>query len=166
MAARHWGAFTRVAATGLTVANVLPGPLKKATRSLNAAGRRILDPNVLADSGNPICRREGRVDVAGRGRHPPDSSTYRPVSIPCLVPKGNPGVQDALLQLADAVGVLLSIPDNVDSLCCGTVWSSKGARRGKDTMKSIVEAAIATGNGNVTLVPACDLVHAGICAPC
>lgn len=151
VAARHWGAFTRVAATGLTVANVLPGPLKKATRSLNAAGRRILDPNVLPQwepdlpAGGKSRRR--------REREAPSRFLYVPACVNSMFgPEGEPGVQDALLQLADAVGVLLSIPDNVDSLCCGTVWSSKGARRGKDTMKSIVEAAIATGNGNVTLV--------------
>jgi D-lactate dehydrogenase len=67
-----------------------------------------------------------------------------------------PGVQLSFEQLCDRAGVTLLVPPNIDSLCCGTPWSSKGLADGQAAMRRKTLAALrtATNDGELTII--CD----------
>ena len=66
------------------------------------------------------------------------------------------GVQDSVEKLCALAGVRLLIPSDVDALCCGTPWSSKGMASGYRIMGERVVTAVvaATRAGDLPLV--CD----------
>ena len=151
VAAKNWGAATKGASLALTVADTAPGPLQKAAKKANAAARRVISPEILPqwEPGLPA----GGSARSRPGRDKPSRFLYIPACVNTMfgADEGG-GVQDALLELADAAGVSLTIPAGVDSLCCGTVWSSKGAERGLETMRDKVEAEIRRHGDGVTIV--------------
>ncbi|MEV7393292.1 (Fe-S)-binding protein [Streptomyces sp. NPDC091215] len=55
---------------------------------------------------------------------------------------GRASVQDAVAELCEAAGVGLLVPTDIDGLCCGTPWSSKGFTDGLDVMRSKVRASV------------------------
>jgi D-lactate dehydrogenase len=52
--------------------------------------------------------------------------------------EGSQGVREAFLSLCERAGVTVLIPEGVDSLCCGTPWTSKGNPAGHQTMSETV----------------------------
>ena len=66
------------------------------------------------------------------------------------------GVHDSVEKLCALAGVRLLIPSDVDALCCGTPWSSKGMASGYRIMGERVVTAVvaATRAGDLPLV--CD----------
>ncbi|MFD1507322.1 FAD-binding and (Fe-S)-binding domain-containing protein [Georgenia yuyongxinii] len=69
---------------------------------------------------------------------------------------GGPGSQRSFQELCARAGVELVIPDDVDSLCCGTPWASKGLAAGRRAMREKVLASlrVATRDGELPVV--CD----------
>jgi D-lactate dehydrogenase len=67
---------------------------------------------------------------------------------------GGPGVQVSFEQLCSRVGLTLLVPPEVESLCCGTPWSSKGLPEGYAAMRDRVLPAVlaATRDGELPLV--------------
>ncbi|MCT1607776.1 FAD-binding oxidoreductase [Nesterenkonia massiliensis] len=57
--------------------------------------------------------------------------------------EGSAGAQSAVAALCAAAGVRLLVPEQVDSLCCGTPWSSKGFGEGHALMAERVLDAVA-----------------------
>jgi D-lactate dehydrogenase len=53
-------------------------------------------------------------------------------------PAGGAGVQVSFEQLCAQAGLTLRIPSSIDSLCCGTPWSSKGLPDGYAAMRERV----------------------------
>ena len=59
---------------------------------------------------------------------------------PATRPDGTrgPGVQASFEELCARAGVTVLVPENIDSLCCGTPWSSKGLPAGAAIMQERV----------------------------
>ncbi len=70
--------------------------------------------------------------------------------------KGGPGAGPALLELCARAGVEVTVPDGIDGLCCGTVWSSKGLTTGHRTMaeRTVEALLVASDGGRLPIV--CD----------
>ena len=66
------------------------------------------------------------------------------------------GVQDGFEKLCALVGLTLAVPDGIDSLCCGTPWSSKGMATGYRTMSERTTAAVVAASRDGALPVVCD----------
>ncbi|KAF2414958.1 FAD-binding oxidoreductase [Microbacterium sp. B35-04] len=155
-AAHAWGAATRVASAGLTVAESLPAGLVTATTDL---GRAVLGADTvprysgdLPRGGRARARLGGSV---GAGEGAP-VAVYLPACVNTMFgPAGDGvGVTEAFRRLAERAGVRLLVPEQVDSLCCSTPWTSKGYAGGREVMAGRVAAAIveSSRDGELTLV--------------
>ena len=165
-----WKPFTRGTALALTVTKHIPQFIwqlpNKALRALLGAKRVPLLEKSLPVGGHSRARssRTGMSNpehaTAKRAQATRQSSETAYIYFPSCsgsmfgAEAGAPGVQSALEHLAELVGVRLSVPKNIDSLCCGVPWSSKGMRAGYDKTKSKTVAAIAeiAGGRPVTLI--------------
>ena len=106
----------------------VPGPLSAATAVGRVAARRrhgaAVDPRPASRRGVP--------PPSSARRRPPDA-VYLPACVNVMFgPAEGPGVQVAFEDLCAAAGLTLLVPDGIDSLCCGTPWSSKGVVAGVD----------------------------------
>ena len=153
LAARHWGTTSRAASTALTAAAAVPAVLP-ATAS--RAGRAVAGTDTV-----PLWSAE--LPRGGRPRRRPapvgePDAVYLPACVNAMFgPAGHgPGVQDSVEKLCELAGVALLIPSDVDALCCGTPWSSKGMETGYRTMRERTATAVvaATRGGELPLV--CD----------
>jgi D-lactate dehydrogenase len=54
------------------------------------------------------------------------------------------------------VGIRLQVPHEIDSICCGTPWSSKGLPAGESAMHSVVTRAVATSVSGASMVVISD----------
>jgi len=68
------------------------------------------------------------------------------------------------MSLANRVGVKLSIPTGIESLCCGTPWKSKGYSEGYEIMSKAVTDALAkvTNGEQVTIVTDASSCSSGL----
>jgi len=82
-----------------------------------------------------------------------DDETKR--TVPFVSPE-TPGVQAAFEQLCALAGLALVVPEEIDALCCGTPWSSKGMTRGYQAMSERVIPAVRAASGNGRLPIVCD----------
>jgi D-lactate dehydrogenase len=69
---------------------------------------------------------------------------------------GSSGVQVSFEELCAKANIVLAVPSNITELCCGTPWSSKGMKKGKDSMRerTLEALLLATRNGLLPIV--CD----------
>jgi D-lactate dehydrogenase len=66
------------------------------------------------------------------------------------------GAGRAFAELSRLAGVRLALPPELDSLCCGTPWQSKGLRSGYDTMRQRVLPALWQASRHGELPVVCD----------
>jgi len=137
--AARWDVATRAAARGLDLAAVLP----PAVGEQGSRGARA----VLGEDRVPQWRRDLPRGGAVRRPTPPQpgaDAVYLPSCLNTLfAPESDgPGVQAALLSLADRAGVRLRVPDGVAGVCCGTPWSSKGLPAGQSRMRDRVRQVL------------------------
>ena len=155
-AARHWGSMTKIAALGLTAADKLPS---SAIVPANRGARAVLGNDTV-----PLYSAELPTGGRRRSRH---VSAREPIAVyfptctsamfgaaESASPHG--GIQDSFLMLVEKAGLEMLIPDDIDGLCCGTPWSSKGMVAGHETMRNRTMASLrkATQNGRLPIV--CD----------
>lgn len=168
-AAKHWEGVTRGASLALTVVNRLPAP---AVVAPNKAARVVLGTDTV-----PLYSPELPGGGSVRKRPTPDTAPdavyfpacvgtmFGPASVgaspdaasaPAAGQASGRGVQYSFEQLCERAGVTLLVPDGIDSLCCGTPWSSKGMVAGQATMreKTLVALREATRDGELAIV--CD----------
>ena len=152
-AARHWKAATSGAAVALTVAHSLPPALP---HKASQAARMIAGADQVPQWDRDLPR-------GGRSRHRPHpdgapDAVYLPACVNTMfgAADGSQGVQDAFEKLCATAGITLAVPRDIDSLCCGTPWSSKGMATGYAAMQARTVAAVveATADGALPLV--CD----------
>jgi D-lactate dehydrogenase len=162
-AAQHWGATTRIASTALTVAEKVPAPVITVP---NRLGRAVVGDDVL-----PLW--SGELPAGGARRSRPalpagasPEAVYVPACVNAMFGPADaagggsgttgPGVQRSFEQLCEQAGVTVLIPSDIDSLCCGTPWSSKGLPDGAAIMRDRVLASLraATRDGELPIV--CD----------
>ncbi|WP_026037731.1 FAD-binding and (Fe-S)-binding domain-containing protein [Salinibacterium sp. PAMC 21357] len=159
-AAAHWDTTTAIAGAALSITEKLPAALVTAPNNL---GRVVLGDDVL-----PLWSPELPGGGTRRARPAPDSSTeVEAVYVPACVnamfgpaPRADgtrgPGVQVSFEQLCERAGVTVLVPEDIDSLCCGTPWSSKGLPDGAAIMHDRVLASLRTATRDGQLPIICD----------
>jgi D-lactate dehydrogenase len=163
-AAKHWEGVTRGASLALTVVNKLPAP---AVVAPNKAARAVLGTDTVPLY-SPELPGGGSVRKRPTPANAPDA-VYFPACVGTMFGPASAGsspdasaaaagrgVQYSFEQLCERAGVTLLVPDGIDSLCCGTPWSSKGMAAGQATMREKTLAALreATRDGELAII--CD----------
>ncbi|MGM7697106.1 FAD-binding and (Fe-S)-binding domain-containing protein [Microbacterium sp. A84] len=153
VAAKNWGAVTRIGGVALTVADAMPVPLVKGVTQL---GRAVLgaDTMPLYDAGLP----------RGGSKAPATSSPADAQAVffgACIGTMFGPedhgiGSRDAVQALLDRAGIPFAIPDDTGGLCCGTPWKSKGHLTGYDRMTERVLASLWVASRYGELPVVCD----------
>jgi D-lactate dehydrogenase len=153
--AKHWKGTTATFSTVMGITDRLPGPLESALVGVNKAGRWMLGTDNVPlwsaelPGGGPSRARPAPVGI-------PDA-VYLPACVNVMFgPAEGPGVQVSFEALCAKAGITLLVPPRIESLCCGTPWSSKGIPDGYAEMRSRVLPVLreASDNGRLTLV--CD----------
>jgi D-lactate dehydrogenase len=164
VAARHWSGATRAASAALTAAATVPapvvrGPNRLARRAFGAENFPLWSDD-LPSGGRPRARR-------APGAAP--SAVYLPACVNATFGPagGGAGAQPAFEALCERAGIALLVPDEVDALCCGNPWSSKGHVRGAELIKRRLRDALVAASDHGRLPVICDassctegLVHA------
>ncbi|NYE96391.1 D-lactate dehydrogenase [Psychromicrobium silvestre] len=147
-AARGWGLVTTAGGLGLKLAKAVPAPLASA---VTRGGRKLLGteniPLYNAELPGGGSRRPRRMssEASGTLTEQRVEAVYFPACIgamfgPADDSEGSPGKGASLAfqELAARAGVGLRIPENIEDLCCGTPWKSKGFVTGYNRMQSKV----------------------------
>lgn len=129
--AKVWGPFSRVASVGMTVVDHVPNPL---VRGALGVARKLTSEDIIPTlspelPGGGPARRAVKVSQ-------PDA-IFMPACVGTMFGTGHEcgnGVADALMRLADSVGVRLGVPEGIGGLCCATPWKSKGLTTGGHIM--------------------------------
>lgn len=135
-AAKHWSVATRGSSAALSLAAVAPSAL---VTGFTDVGRAILGTDVVP-------RWSADLPAGGRRRARPEvdhaDALYLPSCVGTMFGAVGNGVQVSLERLCERAGLQLAVPEHIDSLCCGTPWSSKGLQRGYDDMRVRVLRAV------------------------
>ncbi|MDR1633731.1 MAG: FAD-binding oxidoreductase [Bifidobacteriaceae bacterium] len=137
--ADHWGGTVDALRGALKVAQVLPAPVLPA---ITQAARTVLPKDWVPQAGRdlpgPGRRRAAKTPLAGTFGAPdgPIAAVYFATCVNSLFAPapGGQGVVQALDRLSRAADVRLTMPSAIASLCCGTVWESKGLTKGLAAM--------------------------------
>lgn len=133
-AAKHWGLITRVGSTALSTAKRLPAPL---ITSAAASIRKVFGADSV-----PLWEKD--LPRGGNRRISQTSGNPQIVYFPSCVSAmfgtsdNSPGVSAALLALCKRAEIEIVIPEEIESMCCGTPWKSKGLTDGYQQMQNRV----------------------------
>jgi len=153
LAARHWSGATRAAGAALTAAAAVPAALPSAA---SRAGRALADADTMPQW-SPDLPGGGAPRIRPAPVDEPEA-VYLPACVNAMFGPADhgSGVQIGFEVLCAAAGVSLLVPANIDALCCGTPWSSKGMATGYRTMQERTTAAIMTATRGGALPLICD----------
>ena len=153
IAAKQWGAVSRVGGLALSAANAVPAALPG---SATAVARAVLSTDVVP-------RYTGDLPAGGKKRRvfaePGAVAVYFSSCTTTMFGPAEPGtggVAEAFLDLCARAGVPLATPDDLPSLCCGTPWKSKGLTDGYAAMKVRVVASLSSATRGGELPVVCD----------
>nr|WTB28569.1 FAD-binding oxidoreductase [Streptomyces sp. NBC_00830] len=159
-AAKHWGATTRAAALALDVAASLPAPVVTgATKTARRVGDEDTVPLWTPDlPPGGAARRRLADQESERGGHREADAVFFSACVGSMfgTTTREAGAGRAFVELSRLAGVRLALPPGLESLCCGTPWSSKGLRSGYDTMKERVLPALWEASRRGELPVVCD----------
>ena len=151
--AKNWAIATRVASSALSISSSVPaGPLQRA----NQFGRSIIGEESLPlwSSDLPKGGKSRRTKTNPKA----PQAVYIPACVNSMFApaQSGTGVQSALESICARVGIELLVPANIDSLCCGTPWNSKGLPAGGQIIgkKLLSTLREATNNGQLPVI--CD----------
>ena len=154
--AEHWKPTLATLRGALTVTDKVPGSV---LAGVTGTLRKVLPTDLVPQAGDDL-------PGPGRSRTKLDpGSTDRPAEVvffaSCMgelfEPCGGdaaPGPARSFLELCARAGVAVRLPENLSSLCCGTVWRSKGLVDGAAAMAVRTASAllVATENGRLPVV--------------
>lgn len=155
LAANHWGLVTKGASVAMDVAHALPTTLAPPVIAVDELARRVMGEDLI-----PLW--DPSLPAGGHSRQrpsPPETPTalYLPACVNTMFgPEEGPGVQVAFEGLCQAAGISVVVPPQIDSLCCGTVWSSKGVPQGYEEMRARVLPLIQSYAGGAGIPVVCD----------
>ena len=146
-AAAHWDHVTTTASTALSAARRVP----RLASAASEAARRLIGEDSVP---------QWTPDLPGGGsqRAPLVNLHAQAVIFPSctgtIFGSGGEGADAALRSLCTRAGIALRTPEDVDALCCGTPWKSKGLLDGHATMQALVEARLweATEQGRLPVL--------------
>ncbi len=154
-AAKGWGPFTNVAKVGMSVVEKVPNPL---VAGVLGVARKVASEDII-----PTLSAE--LPGGGAPRRPvlrPNPvAVFMPACVGTMFGTGHEcgkGVADALMRLADATGVALTIPEGVAGLCCATPWKSKGLTKGAHIMGERLAEVLGRATDGWRLPIVCDTV--------
>jgi D-lactate dehydrogenase len=143
-AARHWGPLTGLAAFSLSVGKLLPTSLiewiTKRLRTLFGADEVPLYSGDLPQGGRRRRTKHGRIGAVSG----PPVAVYFPSCTSRIFSGGSSqaGVNGALATLLQHAHASMRVPENIDKLCCGTPWASKGLSAGYEIMREQVVQSV------------------------
>ena len=153
--AKHWKGTTGTFSTVMSVTNALPGPLETALIGVDKGARAVLGKDNI-----PLWSRELPGGGPSRARPrplEPVTAVYLPACVNVMFgPLEGQGVQLSFEALCAKAGISLLVPEGIESLCCGTPWSSKGIPNGYEEMKSRVLPVIRSATEDGRLPVVCD----------
>ncbi|MGP6172577.1 FAD-binding and (Fe-S)-binding domain-containing protein [Corynebacterium sp. A21] len=159
LAAKAWGPVTRAGATALSIAEKLPTPVVRGTTTV---ARQLLGTETvpLYDGGLPGGGTSRAKHQGFFGAAPGPGTKVAGIYLPACVntmfgPEAEGiGVTEAFRRLLERSGTTLLVPGGVESICCGTPWSSKGMATGYETMSARVRHFVrtATHNGQLPVI--------------
>ncbi|KXB53403.1 FAD linked oxidase protein [Corynebacterium sp. CMW7794] len=154
-AAKAWPAVPTVASAALTGVNVLPtGLVQKVTDVARALVGEDIMPEYQPELGKGGKLRSRLGEHVGAPGEP--IAVYVPACVNTMFgPSGSGvGATDAFVALAERAGVSLRVPKDIDALCCGTPWTSKGMKTGHAIMEKRVQASLmaATDHGRLPVL--------------
>ncbi|GAB47326.1 FAD-binding and (Fe-S)-binding domain-containing protein [Mobilicoccus pelagius] len=149
--ADNWGPTLTGLRVGVGVADHVPGTLLE---RITATARAVLSPDLVPLVGD---------DLPGPGLSRRTNARQEPgdvVLLPSCIgelfaPEGDsPGAAQAFLAVCDRAGITVRLPKDMDGLCCGTVWRSKGLTEGLGQMAVRTARALleASEDGRVPVV--------------
>lgn len=143
-AARHWGAVSRMGSAALSVADALPAaPIVGVTAVARAVLGHETVPRYSAElPGGGDKRKTLRGTIGGTDSDP--VAVYLPACVSSMFGPGGEGdgATTALVTLLQRANVSVVVPENIEGLCCGTPWSSKGFSAGYEHMSERVLQSI------------------------
>ncbi|MDR2974199.1 MAG: FAD-binding oxidoreductase [Propionibacteriaceae bacterium] len=152
-AAKHWEGTTTLAATAMDVTHAIR-PLAPVITGVNELGRAVMGKETV-----PLWSRELPAGGKKRGRPSPGEpdAIYLPACVNRMFgPASGPGVQSAFERLCAAARIRLLVPENIEALCCGTPWSSKGITDGYEVMRQKVVPTLKDLTSQWRLPIVCD----------
>lgn len=137
LGAGYWGATIHLLSTAVSISRRFPRTIQRVTTGLRALTSNSKVPLVSGDLPRGGARRVPLKAAA------PDI-VYLPSCMNTLfsAPEGSPGVSQAFLALCREAGISVRVPDDIDALCCGTPWKSKGLDAGYRRMRETVREAV------------------------
>ncbi|MGP4993096.1 FAD-binding and (Fe-S)-binding domain-containing protein [Glutamicibacter ardleyensis] len=143
-AAKGWGAATRVGSVALSMADKFPTPL---VRGATEIARKVVGEDTVP-------RYDADLPKGGKARKPLTGNLgapgvepiaiYLPACVNSMFGPGTEGqgVAPAFEQLLKQAGVSVLVPQGIESMCCGTPWTSKGYEDGHVLMAERVRAQV------------------------
>ena len=155
LAAKGWGPFVTAASAGMSAIKPVPAA---ATNVLTGAARAVLGadriPQVSDELPGGGKRRSSGHRSAPHGR---PEVVYLPACVNTMfggVMPGKKTTEFAIISLLTAAGIGVTVPEGINSLCCGTPWKSKGMTQGYATMRRRVVDIMrqSTRDGELTVI--------------
>lgn len=146
-AASAWSTATRGGSLALTVASKVPSGI--VTGVTNAARTLLGADTVPQYSGELPGGGKNRRRFAGTVGAPDaePKALYLPACVNSMFgpEREGTGVSDAFVTLLERAGVSVLVPQQIESLCCGTPWASKGFTGGANSMvRKVIDAVDTT----------------------
>ena len=154
--AEHWKPTLSTLRAGLTVADKVPGGVLAA---ITDTVRKVLPTDLVPRAGDdlPGPGRSRAKLPAGTG--PAEVVFFASCMGELFEPSGGadaPGPAGAFLALCERAGVGVRLPDDLPSLCCGTVWRSKGLAGGAGSMAVRTAASLLRASEDGRLPVVCE----------
>jgi D-lactate dehydrogenase len=155
-AATHWSATTKIAGAALSVADLLPASLAPLVTGPNRVARGVVGDDVLPLWSPELPAGGGRRDRPAPTA--PPEAVYLPACVHSMFGPagGGQGVQRSFEELCERAGISVLVPADIDSLCCGTPWSSKGLPEGAAVMRERVLLSLRSATQDGALPIVCD----------
>ena len=132
--AEHWKPTLTTLRAGLTVADKMPGGVLAAVTD---AARKVLPTDLVPRAGDDLPGPGRSRSKLPAGTEPAEAVFFASCMGELFEPSEGdaaPGPARAFLALCERAGVGVRLPDDLPSLCCGTVWRSKGLVDGASAM--------------------------------
>ncbi|AWB81373.1 FAD-binding oxidoreductase [Corynebacterium yudongzhengii] len=155
-AAANWKLVNAAASATMTGVSFLPDALARAATDV---ARAVVGTDDMwqwrPELGKGGQKRSQLGQVVGSRFHAPQA-VYVPACVHPMFGRAedSDGASQAFTALLERAGITLIVPDEIDSLCCGTTWSSKGLNEGYEVMRrhAVDVLSRATEHGRLPVV--------------
>ena len=154
--AERWKPTLSALRVGLTVADKLPGGVLGAVTD---AARKVLPTDLVPRAGDDLPGPGRSRSKLPAGAGPAEVVFFASCMGELFEPSGGadaPGPAGAFLALCERAGVGVRLPDDLPSLCCGTVWRSKGLAGGAGSMAVRTAASLLRASEDGRLPVVCE----------